>query len=113
MKALNQFADVGAKVDDHAFSGFFLPFRAGATSPTDCWCTSVAANRLVCQNATATDVHVPMCDGADKSKCNRRLYHDSRQIPHVPGKNWMNNTELPLENLSCHGASCNCGRSPW
>jgi hypothetical protein len=47
-----------------------------------------------------------------RAKCNRALYHDSRQIPHVPGHNWMNNTMHPFENLSCHGRSCNCGASP-
>jgi hypothetical protein len=113
VKALNQFADVGAKVDDEAYAGFFLPFRAGATSPSECWCTSVQANKLICHNSSATDVHVPMCDGADRSKCNKRLYHDSRQIPHVPGRNWMNDTLHPFENLSCtSGPSCDCGRSP-
>jgi hypothetical protein len=112
VKALNQFADVGVKVDDPRYAGFFLPFRAGATSPSSCWCKSVAANRLLCDNSTSSDVHVPMCDGASRSKCNRRLYHDSRQIPHVPGNNWMNSTMYPFENLSCHGPTCNCGSSP-
>ena len=112
MKALNQFTDVGKLVDDDMYSGYFLPFRTGATSPTDCYCHSIQANQLICEIDATTDVHVPMCDGANRSKCNSRLYHDSRQIPHVPGKNWMNDTMLPFENLSCSGPSCNCGASP-
>jgi hypothetical protein len=61
-----QFADVGAKVDSPEHAGYFLPFRSGATSPAECWCASVQANVLVCANETASDVHVPMCDGADR-----------------------------------------------
>eukprot|EP00937_MAST-01D_sp_MAST-1D-sp2_P004966 g4966.t1 len=48
VKALNQFADVGEKVDDPRYAGFFLPFREDATSPTRCWCggDTVGANLL-------------------------------------------------------------------
>ena len=111
VKALSQFDDVSAKIDDPAFAGFFLPFKPGATQSGACRPNSGIG--VDCANLTASDVHVPMCDpGALRTKCNRKLYHDSRQIPEVVGHNYRNDTIFAYENLSCTGSTCNCGESP-
>ena len=50
-----------------------------------------------------------MCDKADPSKCNRRLYFDQNQCPQVPGDNWSNDTKDVYQQLVCRGPSCDCG----
>ena len=48
--------------------------------------------QIGCRNLTTNDVHVPMCDGANRSKCSARLYFDTHQVPIVAGSgnNWAN-----------------------
>ena len=68
--------------------------------------------QVECHNLTRSDVHVPMCDGANRSKCSERFYFGTHQVPMVPGSNWAGKTLHPFENLSCTGGQCDCGRNP-
>lgn len=125
VKALNQFADVSALLDDPGrYAGFFLPWKPRATYQSAlCDLRSSGGPPLMpnpqisCRNLTASDVHVPMCDGANRSKCSRLAYFGTHQIPIVPGagRNWAN-TSSPFQNLSCvagaAGGQCDCGANP-
>jgi hypothetical protein len=117
VKAMNQFVDVSTLADDPVYEGFFLPWKPGATQSGACNIRTHGGQPLMpnpqieCHNLTSTDVHVPMCDGANKSKCSKRLYFGTHQIPMVPSNNWAANTSFPFQNLSCVG-QCNCGRLP-
>ena len=66
----------------------------------------------VCATAKPSDVHVPLCDKADPSKCSKDLYFDQNQCAQVPGDNWSNDTEDVYQGLVCHGKSCDCGKRP-
>jgi hypothetical protein len=118
VKALNQFAEVSALVDSAAHAGYFLPWKPGATQSGDCDLRTNGGPPLMpnpqveCHNHTSSDVHVPMCDGANKTKCSDRLYFGTHQTPMVPGRNWAGNTLHPFENLSCTGGQCRCGLNP-
>ena len=121
VKAMNQYADVSALIDDPAYAGFFLHWKPGATYQSEhCDLKTSGGPPLMpnpqigCRNLTASDVHVPMCDGANRSKCSPCLYFGTHQIPIVPGNNWQN-TSHPFQNLSCSiaaGGQCDCGESP-
>jgi hypothetical protein len=62
VKALPWFASVREKLDDPAYSGFFLKFKKGAT---------------------ASELHVSPCAPENMSKCSV-YYHDQKQTPAVP-----------------------------
>jgi hypothetical protein len=91
VKALNQFKDISTLVDDPAYAGFFLPWKKGATQHGTCNIRTHGGQPLMpnpqieCHNLSHTDVHVPMCDGANKTKCSPRLYFGTHQVPMVPG----------------------------
>jgi hypothetical protein len=121
--ALNQHRHISVKLDDPAYSDFFLKFKAGATQTGACWGEVDPRQRgspwdpiwptpAVCATPLASDVHVPMCDRAAPTKCNRVHYFDQNQCPQVPGVNWSNDTYDVYQQLVCKGASCDCGASP-
>eukprot|EP00040_Diaphanoeca_grandis_P022888 m.123759 g.123759 ORF g.123759 m.123759 type:complete len:487 (-) comp29011_c0_seq1:136-1596(-) len=118
VKALNQFSDISTLVDNTAYAGYFLPWKPHATQTGACAPGTTGGPPLMpnpqieCGNLTTTDVHVPMCDGADKTKCSKHLYFGTHQIPIVPGHNWARNTLFPFQNLSCAGGVCDCGMNP-
>ena len=41
-------------------------------------------------------VHVPMCDKADPSKCSKEFYFDQNQVAQVPGDNSLSSLSLSL-----------------
>ena len=45
--------------------------------------------QVECHNLTRSDVHVPMCDGANRSKCSERFYFGTHQVPMVPGGHFL------------------------
>ena len=126
--ALNQFRHISKILDDPAFAGYFLRFKAGATQSGKCWAVHDPRavpgtgedsfvdpkwpTPVICANLTTSDVHVPMCDKAEPSKCNRKQYFDQHQCPQVPGHNWANDTKDVYQGLICKGSTCNCGNSP-
>ena len=118
VKALNQFASVSAVLDDAAYAGFFLRWKPGATHTGSCDLRTPGGPPLMpnpqveCRNLTRSDVHVPMCDGANRTKCSSRFYFGMHQLPLVPGHNWAGNTTHPFENLTCTTGQCDCGRNP-
>lgn len=123
--ALNQFRHISRILDDPAYSGYFLHFKHGATQSGACRGTydprgkqspdhdPIWPEPVVCDTPLPTDVHTPMCDKPDPSKCNRKLYFDQNQCPQVPGDNWSNNSGPVYQGLAClTGKTCNCGVSP-
>ena len=66
----------------------------------------------VCKVGKPSDVHVPMCDKADPTKCSTELYFDQNQCAQVPGDNWSNDTKDVYQGLICNGKTCNCGKLP-
>ena len=122
--ALNQFAEVRVVLEDEAYAGFFLHFKEGATQTGRCRAVydprgkqapdhdPIWPTDAVCDVELPTDVHVPMCDRAEPTKCQRRLYFDQNQCPQVPGANWANDTQDVYQGLACRGKSCNCGANP-
>ena len=121
--ALNQHRHISSVLDDPAFADFFLRFKAGATQTGPCWGETdprqagspwdpIWPTPAVCATRVPSDVHVPMCDKADPTKCNALHYFDQNQVPQVPGDNWSNDTMDVYQGLVCNGASCNCGASP-
>lgn len=70
------------KLDDPAYSGWFLRFDTRKTS-----------------------YHVPLCAPENTSKCSP-FYHDQEQTPEVP------TTLQPHPDGSCAGGQCDCGDSP-
>ena len=120
--ALNQHRHISSVLDDPAFADFFLRFKPGATQTGACWGIEDPRQRgspwdpiwptpAVCDTPLPSDVHVPMCDKADPSKCNRVHYFDQNQCPQVPGDNWSNDTEDIYQGLVCKGPTCDCGAS--
>ncbi len=110
-------------LDDPAFADFFLRFRPNATQTGRCWGEEDPRQRgspwdpiwptpAVCEALLPTDVHVPLCDKAEPTKCNSVHYFDQNQVPQVPGVNWSNDTEDVYQGLVCRGATCDCGASP-
>jgi hypothetical protein len=89
---------------------YFLHFKNGATQTGKCHCihdprasgTSGESSTedpmwptpIVCDVAEPSDVHVPLCDYAEPTKCNSKLYFDQNQCPMVPGNNFANNTNI-------------------
>lgn len=119
VKAMNQYLDVSQKLDDLAYRGWFLGWKQGATQTGPCTIQTNGGPPLMpnpqieCINRTESDVHVPMCDGANRSKCSPDHYFGTHQIPMVPGQNWAHNTLTPFENLTCIvGGQCDCGAHP-
>ena len=121
--ALNQHQHISSKLDDPAYAGYFLKFKPGATQSGACWGVVDPRQRgspwdpiwptpAVCATPLASDVHVPMCDRAEATKCNRVHYFDQNQCPQVPGHNWANDTQDVYQQLVCRGATCDCGASP-
>lgn len=126
--ALNQFRHISKLVDDPQFSGYFLRFKPNATQSGRCWgqfdpragpgtgensrLDPIWPQPVVCEVLQPSDVHVPLCDKADPTKCNTDLYFDQNQCPQVPGDNWSNDTDAVYQGLVCEGRSCNCGLSP-
>ena len=117
VKALNQFAEVSAVLEDAAYAGFFLPWKPGATQTgnhglrTNGGPPLMSNPQVECRNPTRSDVHVPTCDGANMTKCSKRFYFGTHQVPLVAGHNWAG-TMHPFENLTCSGGHCDCGRNP-
>ena len=121
--ALNQHRHISSVLDDPAFADFFLRFKPGATQTGPCWGEVDPRQRgqpwdpiwptpAVCAALLQSDVHVPMCDKANASKCNAVHYFDQNQVPQVPGDNWSNDTTDIYQGLVCFGSSCDCGDSP-
>ena len=118
--ALNQHRHISAALDDPAYAGYFLKFKPGATQTGACWGETdprqagspwdpIWPTPAVCATPLPTDVHVPMCDRAQPTKCNRVHYFDQNQCPQVPGLNWSNDTTDVYQGLVCNGATCECG----
>lgn len=121
--ALNQHRHISSVLDDPAFTDFFLKFKPGATQTGPCWGITDPRQKgspwdpiwptpVICEAILPTDVHVPMCDKAVPTKCNRVHYFDQNQCPQVPGDNWSNNTMDVYQGLVCNGSTCDCGASP-
>ena len=122
MIALNQHRHISTKLDDPASADFFLRFKPGATQTGRCWGETdprqgggpwdpIWPTPAVCDAPLPTDVHVPMCDKANLSKCTRDHYFDQNQVPQVPGENWSNDTIDVYQGLSCLNSACNCGEN--
>jgi hypothetical protein len=118
--ALNQNRHISSVLDDPAYGDFFLKFKPGATQSGPCWGETDPRQRgspwdpiwptpAVCQPLIPSDVHVPMCDKANASKCTTLHYFDQNQVPQVPGDNWSNDTMDVYQGLVCFGGECNCG----
>ena len=121
--ALNQHRHVSSVLDDPAFADYFLRFKPNATNTGPCYGIEDPRQRgspwdpiwptpAVCETRAPTDVHVPLCDKANSSKCNTVHYFDQNQVPQVPGDNWSNDTMDVYQGLVCRGATCDCGASP-
>ena len=80
VKALPWFTTVREKLQDPAYSGFFLPFAAVATTSTTTSSTFSFAEPSDANN----NYHVPPCAAENASHCNFALYHDQEQTPQVP-----------------------------
>ncbi len=118
--ALNQHRHISSVLDDPDFSDFFLKFKSGATQTGPCWgevdprqngspWDPMWPTPAVCKTLIPTDVHVPMCDKADPTKCSTIHYIDQNQCPQVPGNNWANDTMDVYQGLVCYGTTCDCG----
>ena len=79
--------------------------RSGCNDPL--WPTPA-----VCAVSKPSDVHVPLCDKAEPTKCSKEFYFDQNQCAQVPGDNWSNDTKDVYQGLICKGKSCNCGKLP-
>ena len=79
VKALPWFSTVRAKLDDPAYSGWFLKFDKKVQTP-----------------------HVPRCAAENSSKCSI-FYHDQEQTPEVP------TPSQPHPDGSCTDGVCDCG----
>lgn len=121
--ALNQHRHISSVLDDPAFADFFLKFKPGATQTGPCYgivdprqngspWDPIWPTPAVCKALIPSDVHVPMCDKADTSKCSTIHYIDQNQVPAVPGNNWANDTMDVYQGLVCYGTTCNCGLNP-
>lgn len=82
VKALPWYTAVRQKLDDPAYSGWFLKF-----------------------DASAAKYNVPSCATENQSKCSI-FYHDQGQTPEVPTPN------LPHPDGTCTGGDCDCGSQP-
>lgn len=82
VKALPWFTSVREKLDDPAYSGWFLRF-----------------------NASASTYHVPACAAEDQSRCSV-FYHDQEQTPEVPTQ------KQPHPDGVCTDGFCDCGSQP-
>ena len=84
----NWMTTVREKLDDPAYSGFFVPFKRGGSLPNGTW-------------------HVPACDTSySPPKCSE-LFHDQVNTPqHNP------HTKTPLVNGECAPDPCDCGKHP-
>ena len=84
----NWMTTVRDKLDDPAFSGFFVPFKRGGSLSNGTW-------------------HVPACDDAySPPKCSA-LFHDQVNTPqHNP------HSKTPLVNGECAPDPCDCGNHP-
>jgi len=91
VKALPWFKEVREKLDDPAYSGFFLKFKPKPSS-------------LNSEFSDISDTHVPRCAREDQTKCSR-FYHDQLQTPEVP------TPDDPNPDGSCDGY-CDCGSQP-
>jgi len=85
VKALPWFSAVRKKLDDPAFSGFFLKF-----------------------NSTSGQPHVPRCDNrTSPPKCSI-FYHDQLQSPE-----WNGTVDVhSLNDGNCTAGGCDCGKNP-
>jgi hypothetical protein len=121
--ALNQHRHISSVLDDPAFADYFLRFKPNATQTGACWGETDPRQKgspwdpiwptpAVCEALLPSDVHVPMCDKANASKCNSLHYFDQNQVPQVPGDNWSNDTMDVYQGLVCNGPTCDCGLSP-
>jgi hypothetical protein len=82
VKALPWFSTVRAKLDDPAYSGFFLKFTT-----------------------SHTNYSVPQCAPEDPTKCSV-YYHDQEQTPEVP------TAAQPNPDGKCTDGVCDCGTQP-
>lgn len=82
VKALPWFASVREKLDDPAYSGWFLRF-----------------------DASTSTYHVPACAAENSSKCSL-YYHDQGQTPEVP------TLAHPNPDGKCADGVCDCGTQP-
>ena len=85
VKALPWFSAVRKKLDDPAYSGFFLKF-----------------------NSTSGQPHVPRCDNrTSPPKCSI-FYHDQLQSPE-----WNGTVDVhSLNDGNCTAGGCDCGKNP-
>jgi hypothetical protein len=92
--ALNQHRHISSVLDDPAYADFFLRFKPGATQTGPCWGEVDPRQRgspwdpiwptpAVCAALIPSDVHVPLCDKVDSTKCNNVHYFDQNQCPQV------------------------------
>ena len=95
--ALNQHRHVSSVLDDGAFADYFLRFKPGATQTGPCWgevdprqagspWDPIWPTPVVCEPLLPSDVHVPFCDKANRTKCGGTFYFDQNQVPQVPGE---------------------------
>ena len=98
IKALNWIGQVREKLDDPAYSGWFVRFRdyKGAASNHSC-ATPLANNPPTPPDGVRFSDHVPACTF---EKCSG-FYHDQGQTP-----------EYPSGDGSCVSAECDCGANP-
>jgi len=82
VKALPWYTSVREKLDDAAYSGWFLKF-----------------------DPSKKDYHVPACAAENQTKCSV-FYHDQEQTPEVP------TTGQPHPDGSCTDGVCDCGNQP-
>ncbi|CAE8624234.1 unnamed protein product [Polarella glacialis] len=82
VKALPWFTTVREKLNDPAYSGWFLRFKP-----------------------SAAPYHVPACAAENQSKCST-FYHDQEQTPAVP------TAAQPHPDGSCTDGVCDCGTQP-
>lgn len=83
IKALPWFSAVRAKLDDPAYSDWFLRFDPAPADP----------------------YHVPACAAENSTKCSA-FYHDQEQTPTVP------TPEVPHPDGNCTDGVCDCGMQP-
>jgi hypothetical protein len=84
----NWMATVREKLDDPAYSGFFVPFKQGGSLPNGSW-------------------HVPACDtNFSPPKCSS-LFHDQVNTPQ-----YRPHSKTPLVNGECAPHPCDCGKHP-
>jgi len=88
VKALPWFTTVREKLDDPAYSGWFLRFDPSRKKPN-----------------TSSPYHVPDCARENATKCSI-FYHDQEQTPEVP------TPANPHPDGNCTEGGCDCGTQP-